>query len=126
MPFNLRIALIIAALLTLVFVLRKIRKSQIRTADGIFWFFLVLCLVVLAVFPSIAFWCSGLLGVESPANFIFLVIVAILLIKEFAASVEIAKLKVKLSQLTQDEALERNATDNIASKSITADSTKDN
>lgn len=105
MSFNLRVFLIVAALLTLVFVLRKIRKSQIRTADGIFWFFLVLCLVVLAVFPSIAFWFSGLLGVESPANFIFLAIVAILLIKEFAASVEIAKLKVKLSHLTQSVAL---------------------
>lgn len=107
MSLSLRIFLIVAAVLTLAFVLRKIRKSQIRTSDAIFWFFFVLCLVVLAVFPDIAFWCSDVLGVESPANFIFLAIVAILLIKEFSASVEIAKLKVKLMQLTEDEALSR-------------------
>lgn len=125
MSFNLRVFLIVAALLALIFVLYKIRKSQIRTADGIFWFFLVLCLVMLAVFPNIAFWCSALLGIESPANFVFLVIVAILLIKEFAASVEVAKLKVKLSQLAQDKALERNTTSDTADKSITADNTKE-
>ncbi len=108
MALSLRVFLIVAALLTLVFVLRKIRKSQIKTADAIFWFFFVLCLAVLAVFPQIAFWCADLLGVESPANFIFLCIVAILLMKEFSASLEIAKLKAKLSQLVQDEALSEN------------------
>ncbi len=111
MPFMLRAVLIVAALLTLFFVLRKIRGSQMKTTDGIFWFFFVLCLLLLAVFPQIAYWCSGLLGIESPANFIFLAIVAILLIKEFAASLEIAKLKAKLSQIAQEEALRENERD---------------
>lgn len=111
MSFNLRVFLIAAALLTLFFVLRKIRRSQLKTSDGIFWFFLVLCLVVVAVFPQIIYALSALLGIESPANFVFLAIVAVLLIKEFSASLEIARLKAKLSQLVQDEALRDNERD---------------
>lgn len=109
MSLSLRMFLIVGALLALFFVLRKIRKSQMKTSDAIFWFFFALCLVVLAVFPQIALWCSAVLSVESPANFIFLCIVAILLIKEFTASLEIAKLKAKLSQIAQEEALRENA-----------------
>lgn len=111
MPLSLRIFLIVAALLTLVFVLRKIRRSQMRTSDAVFWFFFMLCLVVLAVFPVIAFWCSDLLGVESPANFVFMAIVAILFIKEFTTSVQVSKLNEKLSQLVEDEALTRSEHD---------------
>lgn len=114
MSLSLRIFLVAAAVLTLVFVLRKIRKSQIRTADAIFWFFLMLCLAILAVFPGIAFWCSNLLGVESPVNFVFLAIIAILLIKEFITSLEMVELKVKLTQLIQAEALSERRSDNLS------------
>lgn len=108
MALQLRIFLIVAAVLTLAFVLRKIRKSQVKIADAVFWFFLVLLFIVLAVFPDIVYACAAALGVESPVNFVFLCIVAVLFIKEFTASLEIAKLKAKLSQLVQDEALNEN------------------
>lgn len=114
MPFMLRVVLIIAAVLTLVWVLRKIRHSQMSIDDGIFWFFFVLFLLLMAIFPQIAYFFAGLLGIESTANFVFLAIVAILLIKEFFASLEIAKLKAKLSQLAQDEALNENEDDKVS------------
>ena len=52
-----------------------------------------------------AFVLSDLFGFQSPSNFVFLAIVAILLIKEFTASVEIAKLKSKVTYLVQEIAL---------------------
>ena len=65
----------------------------------------VACLLILALFPRIAFVLSDLFGFQSPSNFVFLAIVAILLIKEFTASVEIAKLKSKVTYLVQEIAL---------------------
>lgn len=97
--------LIVGALVTLFFVILKIRRSEIKTADAVFWFVFVFCLLLLAIFPQIAFALSGVLGVESPANLVFLVIVAILLVKEFSASVEIAKLRDKVTYLVQEIAL---------------------
>lgn len=99
------IFLIVGAVATLVFVGVNIRKSQIKTSDAVFWFAFVFCLLALALFPQIAFALSDLLGFQSPSNFVFLVIVAILLIKEFTASVEIAKLKSKVTNLVQEVAL---------------------
>lgn len=99
------IVLVAGALITLIFVIMKIRRSEIKTSDAIFWFFFVLCLLLLALFPQIAFVLSDVLGVESPANLVFLCIVAILLIKQFATSVEVAKLRDRVTYLVQEIAL---------------------
>lgn len=101
----LTLLLVAGAALTLAFVILKVRKSEIKTSDTVFWFLLVACLLLLAVFPQIAFWLSDVFEVQSPANLVFLIIVAILLIKEFTASVEIAKLRSKVTYLVQEIAL---------------------
>ena len=96
------------AALTLAFVILKVRKSEIKTSDTVFWFLFVACLLLLAVFPQVAFWLADVFDVQSPSNLVFLVIVAILLIKEFTASVEIAKLRSKVTYLVQEIALMEN------------------
>lgn len=105
MPIVLSVFLAFGSLLSLGFVLLKIRKKQIQTADAVFWFLLALVFVVLALFPQIAFLLSDFLGIESPANFIFLCALAVLFIKVLLQSVEISKLRTRLSQLTQEVAL---------------------
>ena len=84
----LTLLLVAGAALTLAFVILKVRKSEIKTSDTVFWFLFVACLLLLAIFPQIAYWLADVFDVQSPANLVFLVIVAILLIKEFTASVE--------------------------------------
>ena len=46
--------LIVGAVASFAFMLRKIRKSEISIADSTFWFLFSLSLVLLAVFPQIA------------------------------------------------------------------------
>lgn len=105
MGVGLRVTLILGAIALLGFVLNKIRRSQLQTSDAVFWFVLAGCLVVLAVVPQIAYWLSDVLGVLSTANLIFLVVVAVLLVKLLADSVELARLRSRLTELTQEEAL---------------------
>lgn len=105
MSLTLLAFLAVGAAAALAFVLVKIRKGQVQTADAVFWFLFAVALVVLAIFPSIAFWCAGVLGIESPANFIFLCVVGVLFIKVLLQSAEIARIKGKLVQLTQEVAL---------------------
>lgn len=99
------IALVICAVLAFAFVLRKIRKSEIRIADSTFWFLFAASLVLLAVFPQIAFFCAEVLGMEAPSNFVFLYVIAVLVIREFLTTVEVSKLRARLSSLAQQEAL---------------------
>ena len=105
MSATLRIFLIICALVVLAFVVRKIKKAQITAGDSIFWLFMSLGFVVLAVFPQIAFFFADFLGVQSPSNFVFLVIIALLLIREFAIQSELSTLRTKLTALVQEIAL---------------------
>ena len=99
------VALVLGAFCTFAFVLRKIRKSEVKIADSTFWFLFAASLVLLAVFPQIAFFFSDLFAIESPANFVFLYVIAALVIREFYSTVELSQLRSKLTALVQAEAL---------------------
>lgn len=102
-----RILLIAGALLSFAFILTKIRKSEIRIADSTFWFLFALGIVVLAVFPQVTYSLCALLDIESPVNFVYLVILAILIVRHFMTTVEIAHLRSRLTSLVQEEGLDR-------------------
>lgn len=106
MQIGLRILLIVGAICMLIFVLNKIRKSQLQTDDAVFWFVFAGCLVIVSVFPQIIYWLCALIGIESPANLVFLLVFAILIIRLLTTSVETARLKSKLDRLTQSVALQ--------------------
>ena len=106
----LRGALIICALIMLVFVTRKVRKSQFDTADSLFWLFLSGCLLIVAIFPGIAYFFSNLLGIQSPSNFVFLAVIGLLMIREFTIQAQLSQLRRKTATLAQEIALRESET----------------
>jgi hypothetical protein len=112
MDLPLRIALIAGAVFTLVLICSAIKKSKIMVEDSLFWMVFATVLVVLAIFPQIAYFCSRLIGIKSPSNFVFLCIIAILLIKEFRSSAKISLLKNRINQLAETVALDKNKEEN--------------
>ena len=105
MQIGLRILLIVGAICMLCFVLKRIRCSQLQTNDAVFWFIFAGCLVVISVFPQIIYWLCALLGIESPANLVFLLVIAIVIVKLLAVSVELAQTRNKVNRLVQHVAL---------------------
>lgn len=105
MTFSYRVLLAIAALLILIVMMRKIRKSEINISDSLFWLFFVVTLIVLAIFPEIAYLLSDALGIESPANLVFLYVIAVLLVREFMTTAELSRLRSKITSIAQEEAL---------------------
>lgn len=101
----LTVALLVGAVCTLVLVLRKIRHAEVTIADSTFWFLFAISLVLLAVLPGIAFFFAGIFGIESPANFVFVYVIAVLVIREFYTTVELSQLRAKVRLLVQNEAL---------------------
>ena len=71
-----------------------------------FWFLFALALIVVALFPQVVYGLTGLLGMESPANFVFLCVLAIVVYRLLSLSVENARLRAKLTTLVQHVALE--------------------
>lgn len=107
MSIVLRIALILGALFALSIVVRKVRKSKIRIADSVYWVCAAVLLLILAIFPGIAYFFSDLLGFLSPSNFVFLVVIALMLLKLFNLACEVSRLNDKVEQLSQEVALNK-------------------
>lgn len=105
MSLALRVFLLICAFLVLVFVIRKIKKSEFEIMDAIFWLLFIAVLLLLAIFPDIAYLLSNILGFDSPSNFVFLCVIAILLIRVFSLNAKVAHLRTKTNSLIQEIAL---------------------
>lgn len=105
MSLALRVFLLICAFLVLVFVIRKIKKSEFEIMDAIFWLLFIAVLLLLAIFPDIAYLLSNILGFDSPSNFVFLCVIAILLIRVFSLNAKVAHLRAKINSLIQEIAL---------------------
>ena len=111
MSWPLRLFLLISAFIVLIFIFKKIRKSEFEIADSIFWFLFAAILAALAIFPTIAYVLSEALGFVSPSNFVFLAVIAILLIRLFNLNAELAHLRAKVNGLIQEIALREHEAD---------------
>ncbi|MEE0845043.1 MAG: DUF2304 domain-containing protein [Eggerthellaceae bacterium] len=106
MSMQFSFVLVVCAVGVFIYILKKIRKSEITIADSTFWFLFAASIVLLAAFPQIAYFFSGLLQIQSPSNFVFLYVIAVLVVREFFVAVEISKLRARVVTLTQQRALE--------------------
>ncbi|MCI8443179.1 MAG: DUF2304 domain-containing protein [Provencibacterium sp.] len=112
-----RIILILVSVLTAFWVARKIRKAQIKIEDTLFWLLFSLLLIFLSLFPSIAVFCSNLIGIASTVNFIFLTIIFVLMVKVFLLSIKVSQLESKLQAFAQAYAIRESVkTDSADSK----------
>ncbi len=107
MSVQLRAALIIGAVLTMLAMLRQIRKKKVQIDSTIFWIVFSFILVLMAVFPNIVTRFARLLGIISPANLVMAGIILILIIKMFLMTLEISEMKTKLRELAQNTALKK-------------------
>ena len=105
MSAALRVLLVVGAAITLYIVVSRVRKEKIQIEDSIFWMVLAAVLLLCAIFPAIPTFFSNLFGFMSASNFVFLAVIAILLMKEFSNSAEISKLKQKMNRMAQEIAL---------------------
>ena len=103
----LRILLLVVPLLSFVTVLRRIRKSRMKIDDAVSWVLLAGLLVLMGVFPQAIVWLARLLGVESPANLVFLIFIFILLLRVFQLSIHVSKIEAKLEKFAQKYAIEQ-------------------
>ena len=105
MSVILRIALLLAALVSAIWIIRRIRSSKVRLEDTFFWVGMAVMLALLGIFPQISYFMAAKLGVQSPANFIFLLMIALLFEKVLTLSIEYSKMEEKYTVLNAELAL---------------------
>ena len=92
MTITVRLCLILVSIITLIYMMRKIRHSKLQIEYSVFWIVFAALLIVISVFPQIIYWISGLIGVASPANLIMM-------------TIELSQLENKVKELVQEIAI---------------------
>lgn len=106
MSLFLRFMLILGSIGTCYFVLRKIQKNTFIIEDSLYWIIYSVILVIMGLFPGIMTWLAAVIGIESPTNLVYLLIIFALLIKLFMVSIRVSQLESKINILTQEYAIE--------------------
>ena len=63
-----RVCLILGSFITAGYILRRVRHAKVQIEDTIFWLMFSAALLILAIFPGIAYWAANLLGFMSPST----------------------------------------------------------
>ena len=108
MSIYLRIILVVIYMLSMLNILKRVRKSKLQIEYSIFWIVFSILLILVAVFPQPMFVLAQILGIQSPANMVFLFVIFILLIKLFNMTIEVSQLQYKQQELVQKIALDEN------------------
>ena len=116
MTIVLRVILILASILNCGWIIRRIRKSQAKIEDSVFWVCFSGVLIIMSLFPEIVVFGAHATGVQSPVNFVFLCIIFILLVKIFRLSIKVSILESKVQGLAQRYGIDHIKEDNPTKK----------
>ena len=97
-----RVILVIVSLLTMSFMMRKIRQAKVQIEAAMFWVIVALILVVFSLFPGVADACARLLGIYSTPN---LFMIFLLMVKVFSMTLQVSQMESKQKELVQKIAL---------------------
>lgn len=105
MSIVLRITLLVAAMFSCVWIIHRIRRAQVRLEDTLFWIMAAVMLAILGLFPEVSYWMAGKLGIQSPANFIFFIMICLLFEKVLTMSILHSQMEEKYINMAAEMAL---------------------
>ena len=108
MTFMLRIVLIVVSMAPTALIMRRIRQSKLQIEDSIFWIGFSFILILFSIFPQIPAILARMAGTYTTANFIFLSVIFLLIVKMFHMSIKMSQLETRVKELVQEMALEEN------------------
>ena len=102
-----RVILVIVSILTMAFMMRKIRQAKVQIEAALFWVIMALILVVFSLFPAVADACAHLLGIYSTPYFLFLFMIFLLIVKVFGMTLQMSQMESRQKELVQRIALDQ-------------------
>ena len=95
----------IAALITFVFVIDLLRRGVLREKYAVLWLFFSGAALLLAIFPAVLVWFTGMLGVAEPVNLLFFVTIVLLVLVSIQLSYELSRHEARIRRLAEEVAL---------------------
>lgn len=105
MTITLRIILIISSIIAFLLCITKIKQAKLKVNNAVIWMIGSMLLILMSIFSQAVEWLSEKLGFMAPVNFVFLVMIAFLLIQTFINNLMISSLNEKIKDLNHYIAL---------------------
>lgn len=103
---QLQLILIVGCLFTYWYIIRKVKKSNVRIDDIIVWMIGIFILFIFCLFPQLPAKLSHWIGFETSVNSIFFMVIFFLFIMVFLLTVKVSQLQEKIKDLTHQVALQ--------------------
>lgn len=100
--FKLQIEMVILAIILLVLILISLKKNSMSVKNSIAWLLLPIVFVLIAIFPEPIQILANWLGFETLSNFIFLAIIALLIVICFFHTLTISQQQAQITKLIQE------------------------
>lgn len=105
MTFELRALLILCSIFFFLIITHKIRNLSVKIIDMFYWILLSVLFVLMGLFQDIVGLVAHWIGFESPTNFVFLVVIFLLLWKTFSLSLQFSQQSEKLKDAIEELAI---------------------
>jgi hypothetical protein len=107
MDITARVFILVLTLVALTFVLRLVRRRQMRSKYAVLWLFVAAILLILGVFPLLLDRISEAVGIAYPPALLFLAALILLFMVVIQFSWEISRLEDRTRTLAEEVALLR-------------------
>ena len=99
MTGTLRIILIISSVFSFLLCIKKIKQSKLKMSNSVTWLLGSIILILMSIFSNTVELIAHGLGFAAPVNFVFVVVIAFLLIQIFIYNLHITELNEKIKEL---------------------------
>lgn len=96
---------VVLSLVTLAFIVQLLRTRRLREKYAGLWLVVLVVIIVLALFPGIAFRLAAAVGVETPSNLLFAASVLVLLLVAIQLSTEVSRLEEETRTIAERTAI---------------------
>lgn len=102
MSQGLRLGLLLASLIALIFVIVTVAKRKLNIKYSIVWILWALLSLLMSIFPETFYGLSDLLGIQMPVNTVFLIMITLLYGLTFYVYIMISKHNEEIIKLTYE------------------------
>ena len=99
---TLQIEMAIAAAILFVIIITSIARNRLSVRNSIAWLLLPIAFIIVAIFPGPLQSFANWLGFEQLSNFIFLVVIAVLILICFFLTISNSKQQDQITKLNQE------------------------
>lgn len=105
MEFGLQVFLIVCVFIYLAIIIQLLRKKKLNLRYTLIWLLAATAMLVMGFFPNLVVALTGLVGIQIPSNFVFVIEGIFVLMILLSLTSIVSNLSNKVLRLTQTQAL---------------------